>query len=66
MYQKCKLGSDSLIMTSMVKELYVWGPAFGLPSIDAQCLAAIAYLSHSNEDYILLASNDPAEGPISS
>lgn len=50
----------------MVKELCVWGPAFGLPSIDAQCLAAIAYLSHSNEDYLLVATNDPAESPISS
>lgn len=49
-----------------MKELYVWGPAFGLPSIDAQCLAAIAYLSHSNEDYLLVATNDPAESPISS
>lgn len=50
----------------MVKELHVWGPAFGLPSIDAQCLAAIAYLSHSKEDYLLVATNDPAESPISS
>lgn len=24
-------------------ELHVWGPAFGLPSIDPECLAAIAY-----------------------
>ncbi|KAF8452963.1 outer mitochondrial membrane transport complex protein-domain-containing protein, partial [Terfezia claveryi] len=24
-------------------ELHIWGPAFGLPSIDPECLAAIAY-----------------------
>src|SRR5687767_14211790 len=29
----------------MVLELHVWGPAFGLPSIDPQCLAAIAYFA---------------------
>ncbi len=26
-------------------ELYIWGPAFGLDSIDPECLAATAYLS---------------------
>ncbi|EPE09568.1 mitochondrial import receptor subunit [Ophiostoma piceae UAMH 11346] len=26
-------------------ELYIWGPAFGLESIDPECLAAVAYLS---------------------
>lgn len=30
----------------MVLELYIWGPAFGLPSIDAQCLATVAYFIH--------------------
>ncbi|ERS96461.1 hypothetical protein HMPREF1624_07373 [Sporothrix schenckii ATCC 58251] len=29
----------------MPLELHIWGPAFGLPSIDAECLAAVAYLS---------------------
>lgn len=24
-------------------ELHTWGPAFGLPSIDPECLATIAY-----------------------
>ncbi|KAK0734799.1 outer mitochondrial membrane transport complex protein-domain-containing protein, partial [Lasiosphaeria miniovina] len=28
-------------------QLHVWGPAFGLPSIDAECLAAIAYLTQT-------------------
>lgn len=28
----------------MVLELHILGPAFGLPSIDAQCLAAVAYM----------------------
>lgn len=31
----------------MVLELHVWGPAFGLPSIDAECIAAIAYLNRA-------------------
>ncbi|CAK7269979.1 hypothetical protein SEPCBS119000_003852 [Sporothrix epigloea] len=26
-------------------ELHIWGPAFGLPSIDPECLAAVTYLS---------------------
>lgn len=29
----------------MVLRLHVWGPAFGLPSIDAECLATITYLA---------------------
>ncbi|KAF1995837.1 hypothetical protein P154DRAFT_538535 [Amniculicola lignicola CBS 123094] len=28
----------------MALELHVWGPAFGLPSIDAECIATICYL----------------------
>ena len=31
----------------MVLELHVLGPAFGLPSIDAECIAAIAYLNRA-------------------
>lgn len=27
----------------MVLELHVWGPAFGLPSIEPACIAAVAY-----------------------
>jgi len=29
----------------MVLELHIWGPAFSLPSIDAHCLAAVAFFS---------------------
>ncbi|KAK3080850.1 hypothetical protein LTS18_012528 [Coniosporium uncinatum] len=29
----------------MALELHIWGPAFGLPSIDPQCIAAVAYLA---------------------
>ncbi|CAK7212606.1 hypothetical protein SBRCBS47491_001523 [Sporothrix bragantina] len=29
----------------MSLELHIWGAAFGLPSIDPECLAAVAYLS---------------------
>ncbi|KAB5549887.1 hypothetical protein GE09DRAFT_1060288 [Coniochaeta sp. 2T2.1] len=31
----------------MVLELHVWGPAFGLPSLDPECLAAIAYFTQA-------------------
>ncbi|KAF9870248.1 hypothetical protein CkaCkLH20_12334 [Colletotrichum karsti] len=43
-------------------ELHVWGPAFGLPSIDAECLAAIAYLHTAlpSSEWRLVPSNDPA------
>lgn len=42
-------------------ELHVWGPAFGLPSIDAECLAAIAYLHTAlpSSEWRLVPSNDP-------
>ncbi|KAF6824149.1 Metaxin-like protein [Colletotrichum plurivorum] len=43
-------------------ELHVWGPAFGLPSIDAECIAAIAYLHTAlpSSEWRLVPSNDPA------
>ncbi|KAK3329096.1 Tom37 C-terminal domain-containing protein [Apodospora peruviana] len=31
----------------MVLEVHVWGPAFGLASIDAECLATVAYLKQT-------------------
>ncbi|KAF9884306.1 hypothetical protein FE257_001884 [Aspergillus nanangensis] len=49
----------------MVLELHVWGPAFSLPSIDAQCLATIAYLSLTvpKDAWVLVASSDPSVCP---
>ncbi|KAK3393834.1 Tom37 C-terminal domain-containing protein [Podospora didyma] len=46
----------------MVLELHVWGPAFGLPSIDAECLAAIAYLARttSRSEYRLVQTSPSA------
>ncbi|KAK3335310.1 Tom37 C-terminal domain-containing protein [Cercophora scortea] len=43
-------------------ELHVWGPAFGLASIDAECLATIAYLAQTTPraDYILIQSSPSA------
>lgn len=52
----------------MVLELHVWGPAFGLPSIDPQCLATIAYFSQAlppQDEWILIPSSDPAVSPTS-
>ncbi|OQE90282.1 hypothetical protein PENNAL_c0012G05525 [Penicillium nalgiovense] len=49
----------------MVLQLHVWGPAFALPSIDAQCLAAIAYCSEvlPKDSWELIASSDPSVSP---
>ncbi|RJE27165.1 Mitochondrial import receptor subunit [Aspergillus sclerotialis] len=46
-------------------ELHVWGPAFSLPSIDAQCLATIAYftLAVPKDAWVLVASSDPSVSP---
>lgn len=51
----------------MVLELHVWGPAFSLPSIEAQCLAAIAYFSLAvpKDAWVLIASSDPSVSPTS-
>ncbi|ESZ93154.1 hypothetical protein SBOR_6481 [Sclerotinia borealis F-4128] len=49
----------------MVLELHIWGPSFGLPSIDAQCLAAIAYMRQviPRGQWSLVASSDPTLSP---
>ncbi|UKZ48991.1 hypothetical protein TrVGV298_003229 [Trichoderma virens] len=46
-------------------DLHVWGPAFGLPSIDAECLAIIAYFHNAlpSSSWRLIPSNDPAVSP---
>ncbi|KAI9715271.1 MAG: hypothetical protein M1812_006082 [Candelaria pacifica] len=51
----------------MSLELHIWGPAFCLPSIDAQCIAATAYLSQAvpRENWKLVASSDPTLSPAS-
>ncbi|KAK2733657.1 hypothetical protein FQN57_002054 [Myotisia sp. PD_48] len=54
----------------MVLELHIWGPGFGLPSIDPQCLAAIAYFSlaipgkeDGTSEWVLVANSDPTRVP---
>ncbi|RAL58907.1 hypothetical protein DID88_009327 [Monilinia fructigena] len=49
----------------MVLELHVWGPSFGLPSIDAQCLATVAYMRQviPRGQWFLVASSDPTLSP---
>ncbi|RKF64255.1 Metaxin-like protein [Erysiphe neolycopersici] len=46
-------------------ELHVWGPAFGLPSIDPHCLAAIAYLQQAVPagKWVVTASSNPTVSP---
>ncbi|KAI6085810.1 outer mitochondrial membrane transport complex protein-domain-containing protein [Hypoxylon rubiginosum] len=49
----------------MALELHVWGPAFGLDSIDPECLGAITCFRRClpREDWTLIASNDAAVSP---
>jgi len=50
----------------MPLELHVWGPGFGLPSIDAECLATIAYLRNcEGAEWELVQSSDPSICPSS-
>lgn len=60
----------------MVLELHIWGPAFGLPSIDPQCLATIAYFSlalsrnknkngDGADEWVLVADSDTGAVPTS-
>lgn len=50
----------------MTIELHIWGPAFGLPSIDARCLAAIAYLREClpSDKWRLVPSSGTADNPL--
>lgn len=52
---------------TMVLELHVWGPAFGLPSIDAECIAAVAYakLTLRKGSWVVVASHDLDKSPNS-
>ncbi|OJD14367.1 hypothetical protein AJ78_05272 [Emergomyces pasteurianus Ep9510] len=59
----------------MVFELHIWGPAFGLPSIDPQCIAMVAYFALAvpakkrcssggeREQWVLVADSDPGRVP---
>ncbi|KAF9096483.1 hypothetical protein BGX27_001127 [Mortierella sp. AM989] len=48
----------------MVSQLYIYGGAYGLPSIDAQCLAMISYLSIvSHQEYTIVECNDATVSP---
>ncbi|OAA68827.1 mitochondrial import receptor subunit [Cordyceps fumosorosea ARSEF 2679] len=47
-------------------ELHVWGPVFGVPSIDAECIAAITYLHNAVRDDIefrIVPSNNVSVSP---
>ncbi|EOO03235.1 putative mitochondrial import receptor subunit protein [Phaeoacremonium minimum UCRPA7] len=49
----------------MVLQVHVWGPAFGLPSIDAECLAVITYLAYAapGSNAWTLAASSPSAVP---
>ncbi|KAF1933823.1 uncharacterized protein M421DRAFT_414878 [Didymella exigua CBS 183.55] len=48
----------------MALELHVWGPAFGLPSIDPECIATVTYCQQviPQEQWSLVASYDRSVG----
>jgi hypothetical protein len=48
----------------MVLELHVWGPAFGLPSIEPECIATVAYCQHviPKGDWTLVAEHNSTIG----
>lgn len=48
----------------MVLELHVWGPAFGLPSIDPECIATVLYCQQviPKGQWSLVASYDKSVG----
>ena len=48
----------------MALELQVWGPAFGLPSIDPVCIATVAYCQQviPEGQWSLVASYDKSIG----
>jgi len=52
----------------MVLELHVWGPAFGLPSIEPECIATVAYCQRviPKGDWTLVAEHDPTVGATES
>ncbi|KAI4956174.1 hypothetical protein J4E91_000385 [Alternaria rosae] len=52
----------------MVLELHVWGPAFGLPSIEPECIATVAYCQRviPKGDWTLVAEHNPTVGATES
>jgi sorting and assembly machinery component 37 len=51
----------------MLFELHIWGPAFGLPSIESQCLATVAYFIQCvpPTEWQLIPSSDTFARPTS-
>ncbi|KAF1974382.1 hypothetical protein BU23DRAFT_553442 [Bimuria novae-zelandiae CBS 107.79] len=49
----------------MVLKLHVWGPTFGLPSIDPSCIATVAYFHRfvPRDQWTLVADHDTALSP---
>lgn len=56
--------STSIKTRRMPAELYIYGGAFGLPSIDPQCLALISYMSIvSHQEFSIIECNDAGFSP---
>ena len=65
MKQQLPYSYTTKYQTNMVLELHVWGPAFGLPSIDPVCIASVAYLNRivPRDQWILVADHDTSLSP---
>ena len=63
----CSLNTStaSCAIGGMVLELHVWGPAFGLPSIDPACIATVAYFNRivPHGQWTLVADYDSSSSP---
>lgn len=60
--------NNELLQRSMhTLELHIWGPAFGLPSLHAECIAAVAFLKRvlQPEDWVVIPSYDTSSSPSS-
>lgn len=72
---KWKLPCDTFLVSTptnrkfhiMVLEIHVWGPGFGLPSVDPECIAIIAYAQQTLRDgaWAVVAAHDVSLSPNS-
>jgi hypothetical protein len=51
------------IYTMSSMQLYTWGPALNVPSIDPKCLAIESYLKLIKQKYSVVKCNNPQQSP---
>lgn len=62
------LANSHFRLHTMVLQLHIWGPAFGLPSIDPECIATVAYCQQviPEGEWALIADFDTTVGATGS